>query len=83
MTAHPAGTVIGAQLGREQQGKNRRADPGGWLQPGAFKGRRRFPDIQHHDHKYEQHHDGAGIDDDLQRGGERRAKDKEHQCDRE
>ena len=32
-------------------------------------------DVEHHYHKKKQHHDGAGVDDELERGEKRSAND--------
>ena len=46
--------------------------------------RRRFAaDVEQHDDEQEEHHDGAGVDEDLERGQERRAEQHEEHGDRE
>ena len=44
-------------------------------------GQTAFTLVQHHGDKYEQHHDGACVDNDLQCSGKRRAQQEENQRD--
>lgn len=59
--------------------QHRRTDPHAGVQPLALLGRRLCSQVEHHDDEHEQHHNGPGIDDDFERGDERRAEDeKDH-----
>ena len=68
-------------FGDEHRGKNLRANPHARGQPLAFHLHGALPQVEHHDYKDEQHHDGPGVDDDLQRGYEGGAQDVENDGD--
>src|SRR5579871_3238952 len=62
-------------LGNENGGQNFRPNPHAWTEPLTFHVHRALAQVEHHDYENEQHHDGAGVDDDFQGGDKGRAQD--------
>lgn len=63
---------------QQDQRQQRRTDPYAGPQPGPFLLDHRVTQVEHHHHEDKQHHDGTGVDDDLQRPGKVSTEGEEH-----
>ena len=71
------------QLDEQDRCEHDRPDPGRAAEPFALLRDRAVAEVQHHHDENEQHHDRAGVDDDLEYAGERRTEHEEHRGDRQ
>lgn len=60
-------------LGNQDGGKDAWSGPHRRMQPAVLRRNRFFAEVEHHDDKHKKDHDGAGIDDHLERCDKRSA----------